>query len=608
MHPSPTRTRTPYYPNWGMSWCPVLPAVLRRAWHDVPLPWSLRNCFRRTDLTTFGALDASALLPGEILPPLGRESLAEYLGERWEEVDRLVPCSLEEWQSLDFAVLPCSTRSCNAMLNALSLWRMLSRDWVPTVGELRNVRGFGPTMVLDVLCSIELALDPRWIAPVVAEAPGRPEPPLTEELALLEQQLDAIAGEPWGRVGWGGDRRFQDLLPGERETRQRFLLRLQMRAPVGESTVTIIDRNFRELRARVARIATEPLEEQLFGIVASFGRSSSESRARMLQARLGWDGRAELPRLEETAAAIDVTRERARQLTERIKGWVEHRRVYLPGLQPTLDAIRARLPLPATALDDTLRAAGVVKRAWSPEAILRVAEMFGAPVPFAISGASSHRMLVDEETARHYALVASHLHRQVKGLGAARLDQAYEGLPAEVRGEVSAEALSKVLETFTEFRWHRFGWYWTVGSIGTWLRTPLRQMLAVAPQLPIDDAREGLDRAHRFDRRRQEAIQGAVGALAPASVLAAYFAECDELAVDGDAVRWCGGVLDDVHSPTDAAIIELVRHAPSGVIERDALFAAWDRRGLNRATLATKLSYAPYLRRAARAQWGLRGV
>ncbi|MEI2721898.1 MAG: hypothetical protein V9E87_17575 [Gemmatimonadales bacterium] len=106
MHPSPTRTRTPYYPNWGMSWCPVLPAVLRRAWHDVPLPWSLRNCFRRTDLTTFGALDASALLPGEILPPLGRESLAEYLGERWEEVDRLVPCSLEEWQSLELRRAP----------------------------------------------------------------------------------------------------------------------------------------------------------------------------------------------------------------------------------------------------------------------------------------------------------------------------------------------------------------------------------------------------------------------------------------------------------------------------------------------------------------------
>jgi hypothetical protein len=522
-------------------------------------------------------------------------------------VVRLVPCSLEEWQSLDVAALPCSTRSRNAMLNAFSAWRMLSRDWVPTVGELGDVRGFGPTMVLDVLCSIELALDPGWIAPVAVEEPSPPEPPLAEELALLEKQLAAIASEPWAGVGWGADRRFQDLLPAERETRQGFLLRLQMRALDGESTATIIERNFRELRARVAHIATEPLEEQLYGIVASFGRSS-ESRARMLQARLGWDGRVEPPRLEETAAAIDVTRERARQLTQRIRQWVEYRTSYLPGLPPTLDAIRARLPMPVAQLENILREAGVVRVAWSPEAILRVAETFGAAVPFTISGGPSHRMLVDVETARHYALVAPHLHRQVRGLGAARLDQVYEGLPAAIRGEVSAGALSQVVETFPEFGWHRFGWYWVVGTLGAWLRTPLRQMLAVAPRLSIDDAREGLDRAHRFDRRRQDAIQGSVGALAPLSVLAAYFAGCDELAVDGDALRWCGGALDDAHSPTDATIIALVRAAPASVIERDALFAAWDRRGLNRATLATKLTYAPYLRRAARAQWGLRGA
>lgn len=597
------------YPQWGRPGCPLLPAVLRWIWREDPLPLRMRAMLWQSGLTMYGQLDRDALLPLEVLPHEVIDLLAQRFAEHFREVRELLPLLSVEWGSLNLDRVPCSVRTRNALKNALRR-KQLRSDHPPSLQDLMDVQGLGAKGVLDFLCSAELALDASWLP----TAPPRRNQPTAvipveslnaTDLDALTARLAELEREPWVALVRGDDPRFADLLPGVSGTLADVLVQLRASEQAMQTVGQALDRVSPEISRRVEAIASLTLEEQLLDFVRSAKRCD-EQRGRVLLARLGWDGRRKGITLDEAGAAMSVTRERARQIAEDVLKRRPEGPSYFPRLDAALHLVMQRLPLAASDASACLVQEGITSAAWAPEALMRVAESFHRATAFTVNGADDQRIIVPADAAASYSRVSRHVQRHVRAYGPARIESIWKTLPTAERDRLSGRELVELLESMPQFV-VLDGWCWERGPLGGGLRSSVKQMLEIAPTLPIGSLRAGLERDFRFDLRRRETQLGCTPELAPLPVLTAYLSGCADVALDGESVRWNGDPLVDVHPPMDVALIDLVRSAPDGVADRDLLFDEWRRRRLNRDTLATKLTYVPYLQRVERGHWVLRG-
>jgi hypothetical protein len=570
----------------------------------------MRGMLWQSDIEMFGQLDRDGLLPLEVLPHEVIEMLAEHVNEQLRAIRELIPLSSQDWSSLYLDRVPCSVRTRNAIKNAFPR-AQLRREYPPSFQNLMDVQGLGAKGVLDFLCSAELALDPTW-QPTVEPSPKEPaflpqfESLNAGDLDQLRARLAEVEREPWLAIIRGDDLRFADLLPGLGGAVTDVLVQLHSSDQAMQTTGQAINRVLPELRTRIEAIAAMTLEDQLLDVVRT-AKPCDEHRGRVLLARFGWDGRQRGITLDDAGEAMSVTRERARQVAGDVLKRLPDGPSYLPGLDAALEVISLRLPMPAAEVAERLMEAGLTNLAWTPEALIRVAIAFHRSPTFAVTGAKNRQTVVRAGTVVSYERIGRHVSRHGKGTGPARIDAIWHTLPVELRSGLSESRLLELLEGLSDFVVCD-GWCWERGTLAIGLRGPIKQMLEISPTLSLESLRAGLERDFRFDFRRREAQLGCAIELAPLPVLAEYLSGCSEVSLDGDQVRWTGDPLLDVHAPMDVALIELVRSAPDGVADRDTLFAEWRRRGLNRDTLATKLTYVPYLQRVERGHWILRGT
>lgn len=326
------------------------------------------------------------------------------------------------------------------------------------------------------------------------------------------------------------------------------------------------------------------LERELAGVLRAARLDAKQGRA--VARRLGWDGRPPTT-LAAAGAGEGYTRERVRQLEQRVLRHVERARPSLPVAEAALAAIHAHAPASRTELARALMQTRLAERPFDPLGVLRAGEIAGLDVAVVERGGfvlRSDHVLVTDRTS----LV---VRRLVVRDGAASVDVIAERLASSPR------SMRRLLELREDVTWLDEPHDWlVVPAAGTRVGTAVRKMLSVAPTLTLADIEGGLAR-QRCDLTL------------PRAVLRSLCATVDWLRLDvGLDVVSALTPLDPERtlSPLERLLVDVFRtHGPVLPIKRIAGHAAAN--GMRRTSVGVYLGRSPIFQAVSRGRYALRG-
>lgn len=306
-------------------------------------------------------------------------------------------------------------------------------------------------------------------------------------------------------------------------------------------------------------------------------------QARAVSARLGWDG-AGGATLAVAGGREGYTRERVRQLEERIVGYVRVVCPILPTVERALAVITSAAPARRSAVALELRDAGLARRPFDPAGVVNAARLAGIQPPLAFDEA-----LVLVEGRGDESLVALGAARRLaRRSGPVHATDVAVALGASV-GRV--ERLLRLRDELVEL--DTPGWFIPRSGPRSRNELRLRKVLAVAHELTVAEVVASLCRGPR-------------AVPLPPPVLVAY---CDLLswtAIDrGAGLIRSRVALDPVDELSDAELCAyelLVAHGPLDIATAGGLATA---RGFNATTVEFVLRYSPIARAAGRGRVGL---
>lgn len=408
-------------------------------------------------------------------------------------------------------------------------------------------------------------------------------PTESDELVLLLRQLN---GERWTRFLRRSDPRHGDLV------RRLSATATSLAAAIDELAQLPVDLPERDHHADVLRMAKElaasapatTVEDDLGRIL-----DEAELNARQRQVvarRLGWDGEGGMTL--EAAANGELSRERVRQLEERVK-CASASTQWLPAIESALDLLAEHAPITTDVAAELLTMEGLARRPFDPVGLLNAARFAGIASP--LTFATGCLYVGDQRKwAKRIGEVARKL---VSHNGAASV-----GALAESLGDaVEVDDVRRLLALDPETRW--------LDAEREWLFLPtarnraanhLRKMLAVARSQSIRDVREGF---RRYDGRE---------VILPRHVVRELCKCFDWVRVDGDRIA-ASAALDyrAVLENTEETLVEIFReHGP--VLDRATAVDLGERSGLDRTTTGLYLGWSPIIERLATNRYALRGA
>lgn len=195
--------------------------------------------------------------------------------------------------------------------------------------------------------------------------------------AALQQLMSSLFTNPEVEQVVLGDPRFRWLL-------QRWLGHFNVEMTIGEAVNILVSSPRFDKRAvgefledlveYTAELLNNTLENELFGLLALLIPDARHFDP--LLRRFGWAGGPPLT-LAEAAALIGVSRERERQIQERIELDFQAQRVWTPVLDRAFNIIRRASPMPIQGVGPVLNRAGITARAdFDAHGLLHADEIF----------------------------------------------------------------------------------------------------------------------------------------------------------------------------------------------------------------------------------------
>ena len=330
------------------------------------------------------------------------------------------------------------------------------------------------------------------------------------------------------------------------------------------------------------------LEQELADVLTSAGLDGRQ--ARVVARRLGWDGHGPTT-LAAAGGAEGYTRERVRQLEDRLRRHLADGATPLPSTAAALDILRAAAPSPRPDLARTLMERGISARPFDPAGVITAAELGGFPVDvLALGGlvvSKAGAAIPERALSLARALVARHGATSVT-----ELTRRLEG------SNLTAAALRRLLEHRGEVTWLDEEREWlVVPAKSSRAGTGLRKMLSVARSLSLADIDEGLRRSAR-------------PVTLPRAILRSMCETLDWIAVDrrSDAVT-ATVPLDPARtlSPLERELIRIFRTAgPVLAFTRAVQLAA--EAGINPTSAGLYLTRTPVLQTVSRGRYAVRGA
>jgi hypothetical protein len=330
------------------------------------------------------------------------------------------------------------------------------------------------------------------------------------------------------------------------------------------------------------------IEQELTDVLASARLGGRQ--ARVVARRLGWDGHG-VTTLAAAGGAEGYTRERVRQLENRLRRHLQNGSTRLPLTEAALAVVRAAAPAPRTDVARSLLERGLSARPFDPAGVITAAELGGLRVDvLSLDGLVVRKdgAALPERTlslaralvARNGATSVSELSRRMQGSG------------------LSATTIRRLLEHCGEVTWldPRREWL-VVPARSSRAGTGLRKMLSIARSLSLADVDEGLRRSAR-------------PVALPRAVLRAMCETFDWIAVDrrSDAVT-ATVPLDPARtlSPLERELVRIFRTDGPVLAFARAVQLAADA-GINPTSAGLYLTRTPVLQTVARGRYAVRGA
>jgi hypothetical protein len=326
------------------------------------------------------------------------------------------------------------------------------------------------------------------------------------------------------------------------------------------------------------------VEDDLSRILDEAGLNSRQRQ--IIARRLGWDGNGGMTL--EAAANGEMTRERVRQLEERVRRAGAEKS--LPIVEAALDLLAERAPITNDDAADLLAAEGLARAPFDPVGLINAARFAGIAGPVSLAAGCIFAGDQQEDAPR----VAAAARKLVSRNGAASVSEIVELVDDPA---LDADVVRRVLAVDPETRWLDPDREWLfLPTARNRAATHLRKMLAVAASQSVTDIREGF---RRYDGRE---------VILPRHVVRELCKCFDWVRVDGDRVA--ASLPLDYHAVlenTEETLVDIFReHGP--VLDRATAVDLAERHGLDRTTTALYLGWSPVIERIATNRYTLRGA
>jgi hypothetical protein len=455
--------------------------------------------------------------------------------------------------------------------------------------KLMALKGFGTRCLVDLLTSIEGhigATGPKTGTP----APAMPNPSVIRLVRRIAKNED-IGSITRNDLRCG--EYVRSLAPGVKtlgDALQRARVESSFRHGDGSSSDTL-----RSLERALRSARTLTLEEEL----AAIGAGLNDRDREIIFRKLGFDGAGGCT-LEEAGASSGVTRERVRQLIQKLSRHVQGRgHLYLPALDRALSLIASLAPSPAESIEAALKAEGVVAGHFRVEGVLEAAALFGREATFSVEELDSVRLVVGMGQEEVGKIILSIGRRLTEHWGLGRIADVASTATERTGHPVPNDVVTAVLLVQADFEWldESGGWFWLTTVTRNRVVNQIRKMLSAYPTIPMAELRHGVSRPHRMQ-----------GFAPPSRVLVEICRRLPECVAEDGVVRRSDVLEEDEDlSPTEIVFARGLR-ALGGIGHRVDIEEICLGAGVSRPMIWRVLSYAAWIAKYAVGVYGFRGL
>jgi hypothetical protein len=349
-------------------------------------------------------------------------------------------------------------------------------------------------------------------------------------------------------------------------------------------------------------LSDHPLETELAGIAegAEPGRT-----ARLAVRHWGWDGRGGAT-LEVSGRELgDITRERVRQLCERLARLLGEMAAEAPALERAL--VLAAHAAPTTAHDLARRLADerIAAQPFDPAGLLTAAAVLGRDATFSLETVKDVRVVLPDppdpasDTVAVIAAVVDTARATVRRAGAARVSEVTGRVAADLAVWVDDALVTAVVSEPEDFAWleRRTGWFFLPSVAKNAVASRVAKVLSVGGAVSLADLHAGI----RRDERMREFVM-------PEYILAEL---CERL----PGITVSGGLViadppqppDDVLEATELTLLRVLVDA-GGEAGRRELESACLAAGMKLSSFNNRIAYSPIVTDLGHGRYGLRGL
>lgn len=341
------------------------------------------------------------------------------------------------------------------------------------------------------------------------------------------------------------------------------------------------------------------LEEELMYFVSLRG----ERNGKIAGVRYGLSGGG-VRTLQETGDRVNLTRERVRQICNRVMVSVRRRQLRTPLLRKAIDFVNERIPGLADEIETQLVKEGLTRNQFRLDGLVEAANIFLKETPFVITTNGASRFVVPKGMENLPCIVNQISRKSIEHWGVATVadivDQIDRGQFFDILSEpIGEQVVISSLRTRNDFRWldEQQGWFWLSSVPRNRVLNQIEKILSVTRRIHISELRSGVSRNYRME-----------GFAPPSRVLLELCRQVPGYVVEGSHVMANTPLAaEEALKSTEALMAKvLIKHGP--VLSREEFEKLCIDKGMSRITFYVYIKNSPIIERYARGVYGLRGA